>query len=162
RPNASRNGAATSAAPSQASLPAHENTHVAEAAAPAVRAPQWRELTVPAGTTLPLQMTTTLSSESAQGETPVSARLPNAAMVNGDPAIPAGSVVTGTVTEVERSGRVQGRAHLAFAFNELQLSGGRESLHTNPVSFEAEATKGEDATKIGAGAVGGAILGGIL
>jgi hypothetical protein len=38
----------------------------------------------------------------------------------------------------------------------------REQLKTNPLTFEGEASKGEDATKIGAGAVGGAIVGGIL
>jgi hypothetical protein len=42
------------------------------------------------------------------------------------------------------------------------MNGAREELRTNPVTFEGEATKGEDATKIGAGAVGGAIIGGIL
>jgi len=69
---------------------------------------------------------------------------------------------TGNVTDVERSGRVSGRAHLSFAFSEANIRGDREDLKTNPLTFEAEATKGEDATKVGAGAVGGAILGGIL
>jgi len=107
-------------------------------------------------------MTSTISSESAQVEAPVSARLRNAITIAGDTAIPAGSVLRGTVTDVERSGRVQGRAHLSFAFNEVSMNGGREDMKTNPLTFEAEATKGEDATKVGAGAVGGAILGGIL
>jgi hypothetical protein len=35
-------------------------------------------------------------------------------------------------------------------------------LNTAPLSFAGEASKGEDATKIGAGAVGGAIVGGIV
>ena len=143
------------------SLPARENNRVAATPAPAPRA-QWREVTLPAGTALPLQMTSAISSESAQVETPVSARLSNAVVINGDTVIPAGAVLTGTVTDVERSGRVKGRAHIAFAFNEVQMNNGREDLRTDPVNFEAEATKGEDATKVGAGAVGGAILGGIL
>lgn len=42
------------------------------------------------------------------------------------------------------------------------MDGGPEDLRTNPITFEGEATKGEDATKIGASAVGGAIVGGIL
>jgi hypothetical protein len=63
---------------------------------------------------------------------------------------------------VERSGRVKGRARLVFRFNEIRLSEGREDLRTDPLTFEAEATKGEDATKVGVGAVGGAIVGGIL
>ena len=146
-------------APPAVNLPARENSRAAEAPAPR---PQWREVTLPAGTELALAMTSAVSSESAQVETPVSARLRNAVVMNGDTAIPAGTVVNGTVTDVERSGRVQGRAHLSFAFNEARMNGGREDLRTNPISFEAEATKGEDATKVGIGAGAGAILGGIL
>jgi hypothetical protein len=142
-------------------LPAREDNRVAATPAAVPRA-QWRDVTLPAGTALPLQMTSAVSSESAQIETPVSARLSNAVVINGDTVIPAGAVLTGTVTDVERSGRVKGRAHIAFAFNEVRMNNGREDLRTDPVSFEAEATKGEDATKVGAGAVGGAILGGIL
>jgi len=134
----------------------------ARAEAPAPRLPEYREVTMPAGTALPLEMTSTISSESAQVEAPVSARLRNAIVINGDTTIPSGSVMRGTVTDVERAGRVQGRAHLSFVFNDVTMNGAREDLKTNPLTFEAEATKGEDATKVGAGAVGGAILGGIL
>ena len=152
-------------APPAVSLPPRENTRPAETAAPAApapRLPEYREVTIPAGTALPLEMTSTISSESAQVEAPVSAKLRSAIAINGDTAIPAGSVLRGTVTDVERSGRVQGRAHLSFAFNEVSMNGGREDLKTNPLTFEADATKGDDATKVGVGAVGGAILGGIL
>ena len=158
----SRNETPAYNAPPEVSLPARENDRAAATAAPAPRVPQWREITLPAGTALPLQMTSTISSESAQVEAPVSARFSNAVVINGDTVIPAGAVVTGTVTDVERSGRVKGRAHIAFAFNEVRMNSGREDIRTDPVNFEAEATKGEDATKVGVGAVGGAILGGIL
>ena len=143
-------------------LPPRDNNRPAETAAPAPRLPEYREVTIPAGTALPLEMTSTISSESAQVEAPVSAKLRNAITIDGDAAIPAGAVLRGTVTDVERSGRVQGRAHVSFAFNEVSMNSGREDLRTNPLTFEAEATKGEDATKVGVGAVGGAILGGIL
>ena len=138
-------------------LPPRES---ARAEAPAPRLPEYREVTIPAGTSLPLEMTSTISSESAQVEAPVSARLRSAIVINGDTTIPSGSVMRGTVTDVERAGRVQGRAHLSFVFNDVTMNGAREDLKTNPLTFEAEATKGEDATKVGAGAVGGAILGG--
>ena len=150
----------SSAAAPNVSLPAHESNHVAEAAAP--RAPEYREVTIPSGTALPLEMTSTISSASAEVEAPVSAKLRNAITIDGETAIPAGAVLRGNVTDVERSGRVSGRAHLSFAFSEANIRGEREDLKTNPLTFEAEATKGEDATKVGAGAVGGAILGGIL
>jgi hypothetical protein len=140
-----------------------ESSRVAESpSSPAPRVPEYREVTIPAGTALPLEMTSTISSASAEVEAPVSAKLRNAITIDGENAIPAGTVLRGNVTDVERSGRVSGRAHLSFAFNEANIRGDREDLKTNPLTFEAEATKGEDATKVGAGAVGGAILGGIL
>jgi len=138
-----------------------ESSRAAESA-PAPRVPEYREVTIPAGTALPLEMTSTISSASAEVEAPVSAKLRNAITIDGENAIPAGTILRGNVTDVERSGRVSGRAHLSFAFNEANIRGDREDLKTNPLTFEAEATKGEDATKVGAGAVGGAILGGIL
>ena len=134
----------------------------ARAEAPAPRLPEYREVTIPAGTALPLEMTSTISSESAQVEAPVSARLRSAIVINGDTTIPSGSVMRGTVTDVERAGRVQGRAHLSFVFNDVTMNGAREDLEATPLTVEAAAPKGEDATKVGAGAVGGAILGGIL
>jgi hypothetical protein len=140
--------------------PTRDSNRVAEAPAP--RAPEYREVTIAAGTTLPLEMTSTISSASAEVEAPVSAKLRNAITIDGETAIPAGTILRGNVTDVERSGRVSGRAHLSFAFSEANIRGDREDLKTNPLTFEAEATKGEDATKVGAGAVGGAILGGIL
>ena len=105
---------------------------------------------------------TALSSETAKVETPVRARVRQAVEVDGYVAIPAGTVLTGTVVDVARPGRVQGRSRLAIRFNEADIDGAREDVRTNPITFEGEQTKGEDATKIGAGAVGGAIIGGIL
>jgi len=134
----------------------------AEATAPAAAAPRFRDVTVPAGTALPLELLTAVSSETAQVETPVRARLRQAVVIDDYTALPAGTVLHGNVTEVDRAGRVRGRSRIAFRFTEAELDGGREDLRTNPVSFEGEATKGEDATKVGAGAVGGAIIGGIL
>lgn len=126
------------------------------------RTAEFRELTVPAGTALPLELMTALSSETAHVETPVRARLRNAVLVNGVTALPAGTIFNGTVTEVSEAGRVKGRSHLAFRFDDAEVRGVRERLRTNPVVFEGEATKSEDATKIGAGAGIGAAIGGIL
>src|SRR5687767_13615492 len=132
-------------------------------AAPAPRpAPVVRFVTIPLGTALPLELTTAVSSATAQVETPVSARLRRAVIVDGETILPAGAVVNGEVSEVDRAGRVQGRSRLALRFTSVVIDGRRESLRTNPVAFEGEATKSEDATKIGAGAGIGAAIGGIL
>ena len=132
-------------------------------AAPAPRpAPVVRFVTIPAGTPLPLELTTAVSSETAQVETPVTARLRRAVIVEGETILPAGTVVNGEVSEVDRAGRVKGRSRLALRFTSVVIDGRRESLRTNPVAFEGEATKSEDATKIGAGAGIGAAIGGLL
>jgi hypothetical protein len=132
-------------------------------AAPAPRpAPVVRFVTIPAGTALPLELTSAVSSETAQVEMPVSARLRRAVMVEGETVLPAGAVVNGEVSEVDRAGRVKGRSRLALRFTSVVIDGRRESLRTNPVAFEGEATKSEDATKIGAGAGIGAAIGGLL
>jgi hypothetical protein len=131
-------------------------------ASPARRAEAWREVTVPQGTAIPLELETPLSSETTQLEAPVRARVRQAVIVDGVVAIPTGATLSGVVTQVERAGRVQGRAQLAFVFNRLEADTVREDVNTAPVAYVAESTKGEDAAKIGVGAVGGAIVGGIL
>jgi len=131
-------------------------------ASPARRAPQWRDVTVPQGTAIPLELETPLSSETTQVEAPVRARVSQAVIVNGVVAIPTGATLSGVVTQVERAGRVQGRAQLAFVFTRLEADNVSEEVNTVPVAYVADSTKGEDAAKIGVGAIGGAIVGGIL
>ena len=126
------------------------------------RGVEWREVEIPAGTALPLELETALSSETATVETPVRARLKQALVVNGVTALPAGATVSGHVTSAERAGRVKGRASLAFTFSQLRADNLSAAIRTAPLSFVGEASRGEDATKIGAGAVGGAIVGGIV
>jgi hypothetical protein len=130
------------------------------AAAPAV--PTVRLVTLPAGTALALELTSPVSTETAQIETPVTARVRQAVVVNGVTAIPAGSTANGEVVDVQRPGRVQGRARLGLRFTSVTVDGERHSIRTNPVTFEGEASKGEDAAKIGAGAGIGAVIGGIV
>jgi len=156
----------TAATPTRPAAAARSDAAPTPAAAPessaARRRVEWREVTIPAGTALPLELETTLSSETAQVETPVRARLKQAVVVNGVTALPAGAIVSGNVTSAERAGRVKGRASLAFSFNQVRADNMSAAIRTAPLSYVGEASKGEDATKIGAGAVGGAIVGGIV
>jgi hypothetical protein len=157
----------TAATPSRPSAAARSDAApraeaAAEPATPARRGVEWREVTIPANTALPLELQTTLSSETAQIETPVQARLKQALVVNGVTALPAGAIVSGHVTGAERAGRVKGRASLAFTFNQVRADNMTAAIRTAPLSYVGDASRGEDATKIGAGAVGGAIVGGIV
>jgi hypothetical protein len=74
----------------------------------------------------------------------------------------AGTELAGTVTDVDRSGRVKGRARVAYRFSSLSHQGTRYDITTAAIGHEAEATKSEDATKIAIGAGAGAAIGALL
>ena len=126
--------------------------------------PEFREVTVPAGTVLPVELRTAVGSETSKVEDPVRGTLRRAITINGVEAVPAGSVLAGTVTEAVRSARVKGRARVAFRFSSLDTPGDAERLkiRTATVVREAEGTKKKDAATIGGGAAAGAVIGGIV
>jgi hypothetical protein len=119
-------------------------------------------VTLPAGTTLPLQLRSAVASDSSRVEDAVRAELRQAVSVDGTTVLPAGTELTGNVTGVERSGRVKGRARIAYRFNSLNYAGERYDIATAPLSHQAKATKSEDATKIAIGAGAGAAIGALL
>jgi hypothetical protein len=133
---------------------------VAKAAAPAV--PIYRDVTIPSGTTLPLALTSSMASDTSAVEDPVTAELTRAISIDGRDVLPAGTQLEGIVTEVDDSGRVKGRAMIAFRFISLRTGGEQYEVQTAPLSHVAPATKGEDATKIAIGAGAGAVIGGVL
>jgi hypothetical protein len=120
------------------------------------------EVTVPSGTELSIELLDSLSSESATVETAVRGRLRRAVDVNGRTVFPAGAIVSGAVSAVERPGRVKGRASLTVQFTHITVSGERNALATRPITVEGESDTKGDATKIGVGAGVGAVVGGIL
>jgi hypothetical protein len=134
----------------------------AATSAPARAVPEYREVTLPAGTTLPLELKTAVASDTSNVEDAVHAELRSPVSVGGRQVLPAGTEFTGSVTQAERSGRVKGRARIAFRFNSLSLAGDRYDISTAPVARVAEATKAKDATKIGVGAGAGAAIGALL
>ena len=136
----------------------------APAERPAPPPPAFKEVTVPAGTVLPIELGTTVGSATSQVEDRVRGTIRRPVVVDGVEVIPAGSTVSGTVTEAERSGRVKGLARVAFRFSSLDVKGDAERLtiRTNSIAREAEATKKQDAAKIGGGAAAGAVIGGLL
>lgn len=138
------------------------NGSIVERAAAAVGIPQYREVTIPAGTTLRLELRSAIASDTSNVEDAVRASLRQAVTIDGREVIPAGAEVNGNVTAAEQSGRVQGRARLAYRFNTLKSGDEQYDITTAAISHQAEATKGEDATKIAIGAGAGAALGAVL
>ena len=130
---------------------------------PAPKVPQFEEVVLPASSVIGLEVDTALSSERARVEDRVDARVSRDVMSEGHVVIPAGSRVIGSVTVVERGGKVKTPARLGVRFHTLVLADGREvPLRTEPIYREGEAPGPDSARKIGGAAVGGAILGAIL
>lgn len=132
-------------------------------AAPVVAA-TWREVTIPAGTSLPIILDTGVSSDSSRVEEPVHAHLARPVSVGGSPVLPRGSRLSGVVTEARRAAKVKGRARVAVRFDTLVPEGVDEhySIQTTSVGRTARATKKNDALKIAAPAAGGAALGALI
>ena len=170
-------------APAPATAPAHPappvNTAPAvdtQAAAPAPEASpertsesshakqvQFDEVVLPASSVLGLQVETPLSSERTQIEDRVEARVTRDVTSEGRVAVPAGSKVLGSVTVVERGGKMKERARLGVRFHTLVLADGRQvPLRTEAIIREGDSPSNESARKIGGAAVGGAILGAII
>jgi type IV secretory pathway VirB10-like protein len=129
----------------------------------APREPQFDEVVLPASSVIGLQVESPLSSERTRLEDRVDARVTRDVTADGRVAIPAGSRVIGSVTLVERGGKLKERARLGVRFHTLVLADGRQvPLRTEAILREGESPTNESARKIGGAAIGGAILGAIM
>jgi type IV secretory pathway VirB10-like protein len=126
-------------------------------------APQFEDVTVPADAVIGLQLESSLSSDTARIEDRVEARVTRDVRANGRVAIAAGSRVLGSVSVVERGGKMKERARLGVRFHTVILADGTAlPLQTETVLREGEAPGNASAAKVGGGVIGGAILGAIL
>lgn len=119
-----------------------------------------REVTVPAGTVITVELKTAVASDQNTVEDRVSATLDEAVVIDGREVLPVGANVTGVVTQAEKSGRVSGKAKLGIRFEEIRF-GGRAYKILASLAFEAESSTGSDIAKGAIGAAAGAIIGGV-
>lgn len=124
--------------------------------------PVYKEVTLPAGTTLRLDLKSSVASDTSKVEDTVRATLRAPVVIDGQTVLPVGTELVGTVTDVARSGRVKGRARVAYRFSTLRHDSERYDIQTATIAHEAAATKKKDATKIAIGAGAGAAIGAIL
>ncbi|HEX7140397.1 MAG TPA: hypothetical protein VF219_21280 [Vicinamibacterales bacterium] len=131
--------------------------------ATSVSAPAEHEVTIPQGTSLAVTLDSAVGSDTSAVEDAVSAHLSHAVTIGGETVLPAGSRVSGVVTDATRSGKVKGLAHVAVRFNAVvpAHSDAKYRMTTATVQRTAQATKKKDAAKIGGAAAGGALIGAI-
>ena len=118
--------------------------------------------TIPAGSEVDTRLQTHLDSETAQVEDRVEATTMVDLYQGNDLLIPAGAVLEGYVSSVDRASRTDRKGELTIMFTRLKLNGRTVDIRAYPTqALESEGLKGE-AERIGAGAGVGAIIGGIL
>jgi hypothetical protein len=114
-PGNPQGSASTGAAPASAS------PNAASAASTPAKAAQIAQIEVPTGTHLPLVLHNGISTRTAKPGDPVYFETIFPIMINGKVVIPAGSYVSGEVTESKRPGRVKGRGELAIKLTTMIL-----------------------------------------
>lgn len=150
--------------PVAAAIEPLENTAVERT--PVIQEPprkQYDELVIPADSVIGLQVEHAVTTERAKVEDPVRARVTRDVRVRDQVAIPAGARAEGSVTLVERGGRLKDQARLGIRFHTIVLADGtRLPINTETIYREGESPARESAAKIGGAAVGGAVLGAIF
>ena len=117
---------------------------------------------VPVGTELDVRLTSSLSSGTAQVEDRFEATTLVDLQSGDRTLIPAGSVLRGVVSSVNKAGRVDRKGALTLAFDQVTINNRTYPMRaTVTQALESEGFKGE-AGRVGAGAGIGAIIGGIL
>ena len=125
-------------------------------------APAFREVTIPAGTTLSVTLLSSVASNKSKVEEPIKGSIAKDVTISGETALPIGTQILGSVTEAAESGRVKGRASVAFRFDRLVVDGETVRVQTASVEREAAADKRSDVKKGALGAGAGAIVGGVI
>lgn len=129
-------------------------------AEPAHRTPQM--VNIPAGTTLTVRLRESIdTSRQAAGDT-FSATIDVPLIIDGFVILEKGANVRGRITELERAGRVKGRAAVALELTQVHTSDGQQvAIRTAAYRNEAQSGAKGDVAKVGAASAIGAIIGAI-
>jgi hypothetical protein len=118
--------------------------------------------TIPVGQELDVRLQTPLSSDTAQVEDRFDATTVVDLYEGNRVLIPAGSVMRGIVSSVNRASRTDRKGSLTVAFDQVTINGRNYPMRgTVTQAIESEGIRGEVA-RIGAGSAVGAIIGGII
>jgi hypothetical protein len=140
-------------------------------------APAEKSYLVEAGTRIPLSMVNSVSTKHSQAGDRVYLETTFPIVVNNKIIIPAGSYVMGTITTVQRPGKVKGRGEFYLRFDSLLLPNGvtrdfrgrisaldgraSEDLDKEEGAITSEGNKAGDARAVGETAAWGGSIGGL-
>jgi hypothetical protein len=116
---------------------------------------------VPAGTSLPVILATSISSYKNKAGEEFSGNLAAPLVLNGEEAVPKGAKVTGTIVDAKKQGKIKGEALLTIRLTRISVRGKDYQLATHTWS-DTEKGKGKRSAAVtGGGAAGGALIGGL-
>lgn len=133
-------------------------------------------IVIPAGCRVLLALDGYLTTRMNQRGDPFSAIVQRDVFAGNHLVIPEGTVILGTVGQVDRPGRVSGRAQLSLRFEKIRYANGNElplsatltgvgesrgQIADPEGTYEQKGTEGKDATVIAGAAGGGAVIGAI-
>ena len=147
QPEASKPVTAAATCESTSAAPAQPPSKPEPAPPPA---PTFREVTIPAGTSLSVTLLSTVASNTSKVEDPIKGSIAKDVTISGVTALPVGTQILGSVTEAAESGRVKGKASVAFRFDRLVVNGETVRVQTANVQREAAADTKSDVKKGGA------------
>ena len=122
--------------------------------------PVEQRVTVPSGTPLSVALSSDLSSKNARVGDAFEATLASNVVVDGQVALPVGTRVSGTITDVISGSNAIGSVPtLGLSFNQLKLEDGQVIPISGELMEQGASEKVRDTAKILGGAAAGAVLG---
>ena len=155
---------AKASAPKPAPKPASsapKPTSTAAAPPPKPTAPVAKNYTVPAGTSLSVQLPAAISTKTAKVGDRISANLTNDLVIDGKTVAKAGALMQGSVSQVVSGSKtIGGTPTLGLTFDNLTFAdGGDRPVNARVTQVSEKSDKGGDTAKIAGGAVAGGVIG---
>lgn len=159
------------------SLVAAQETSTSAAAAAPAQARALHELTIPAGTKVPIRLKNTISTKANHEGDPIYAQTTFPVVVNEKIVIPPGTYVQGKISSIKPAGHLKGRAEVLVHFTTLIYPSGYTvllpgSLENAPGvnnskvkdkegTIQADSNKGKTAATIAGPAAEGTLIGAV-
>jgi hypothetical protein len=119
-------------------------------------------ITLPAGTDIPVRITQTLDSATTQTGDKFTGVVATDIIIDNLVVLAQGTPVTGHVDAAQDAAHFKGSSLLTISLSVISRKGERIEVATDPYTKQGEGRGKNTAEKVGGGAAVGAILGGIL
>jgi hypothetical protein len=117
--------------------------------------------TIPAGTKITARIDSQVNSGTAKTGQSFNANLTHDLVVNGKTLAKSGAPAKGKVTYVKASGRLHDPGELSLRLTSVEINGKMTPIATSAFHAKGKSHTKSNATKIGGGAVAGALIGGL-